>query len=111
MNNNMITRENNQNLLSATQVTQRLNISAHTLDTWYKYYGDETLEKPENMPELPVYIQQRPRGPRFWKEFDIATLLAFKQWVPKGRGGVMGRVNERYWSVNYRKPVADKEEV
>lgn len=93
----------NYELISATKVTQMLDISAHTLNSWYQFYNDESLEKPEDMPKLPEYIQERPRGPRFWKSNDIKALQEFKEWVPKGRGGVMGRVNERYWSDRYRK--------
>lgn len=90
-------------LISATKVTQILDISAHTLNSWYQFYTDDTLEKPEDMPNLPDYIQERPRGPRFWRSEDVESLKKFKEWVPKGRGGVMGRINERYWSERYRK--------
>lgn len=91
-----------KDMLTATKVIQHLDISSRTLDSWYKFYAS-TEEKPEGMPELPPYIQTRPRGPRYWKESDIPALLAFKEWVPKGRGGVMGRINERCWSPQYRK--------
>jgi hypothetical protein len=92
-----------EKMLSATKVIQQINVSARTLDGWYKYVQDETLEKPENMPKLPEYVQSRPRGPRYWKESDIPALLAFKDWIPKGRNGVMGRINERFWGERYRK--------
>lgn len=89
-------------LLSVTKVVQQLDISARTLDSWYKYYNGN-YEKPNDMPTLPPYTQSRPRGPRFWKQSDMPALQAFKEWVPKGRGGVMGRVNEHNWSPQYRK--------
>lgn len=92
----------NEVLLSATKVIQQLDISARTLDSWYKFYNGP-YEKPEGMPELPEYTQTRPRGPRFWKQSDMPALKAFKEWIPKGRGGVMGRVNEHCWSPQYRK--------
>lgn len=90
------------NLITATKVIQQIDVSARTLDGWYIYYNSD-LEKPDDMPKLPEYIQYRPRGPRYWKQSDIPALLAFKEWVPKGRKGVMGRINERFWGPDYRK--------
>lgn len=90
------------NLLSATKVIQQLDISARTLDGWYQYYTSD-LEKPDDMPDLPKYSQSRPRGPRYWKQSDIPALQAFKDWVPKGRNGVMGRINERFWGEKFRR--------
>ena len=89
-------------LLTATKVIQQIDVSARTLDGWYKYYESD-LEKPDDMPELPKYTQNRPRGPRYWKQSDIPALLAFKEWIPRGRNGVMGRINERFWGPEYRK--------
>ena len=89
-------------MLSATKVIQQLDISSRTLDSWYKYYNSKE-KKPEDMPKLPKYVQTRPRGPRFWNPEDIPALLAFKEWVPKGRAGVMGRVNEKCWNPALRK--------
>ena len=94
--------EKNENLLTATKVIRQLDISARTLDAWYIYYNSD-LEKPKDMPELPMYEQSRPRGPRYWKQSDIPKMKAFKEWIPKGRNGVMGRINERFWCTSYRK--------
>ena len=92
---------NKNEMLTATQVTKELDISAHTLNSWYKYYYSDEPKR-EDMPELPEYIQERSRGPRYWKQSDVPALLRFKEWIPRGRGGVMGRINERYWSSKYR---------
>lgn len=94
--------EMEEKLITATKVTQYLDITLRTLDNWYRYQK-ETEKKPENMPSLPEYVQQGPRTPRFWKESDLPKLLAFKEWIPRGRLGVMGRTNERYWSEKLRK--------
>lgn len=93
---------NKDNLLSATKVSQQLDISTKTLDSWYAYYNSP-YEKLKDMPELPSYIQHHKRSPRFWKQSDIPALQKFKDWIPKGRKGVMGRVNQKYWSAKYRK--------
>ena len=92
---------NKGNMMTATQVIKELDISAHTLDSWYKYYQSDEPKR-EDMPKLPNYIQTRARGPRYWNADDIPALRAFKDWIPRGRGGVMGRINEKYWSDKYR---------
>jgi hypothetical protein len=95
------TKINKNEMLSASRVCRELDISSHTLDSWYKYYNSDEPKR-EDMPTLPKYIQTRPRGPRYWNLSDIPALQAFKEWVPRGRAGVMGRINERYWSAKYR---------
>ena len=83
-------------LLGATKVAARLDISVASLNNWYRWYFSD-CEKPENMPELPKYIQHHARGARKWKEEDIEKLQKFKDWIPKGRGGVMGDWNAQFW--------------
>lgn len=94
-----MTRKND--LLTASKVSQKLDISTRTLDNWYKFYTGD-FDHPDDMPTLPEYIQESVRGPRYWKPEDIKTLKKFKEWIPRGRGGVMGRLNERYWSAEHR---------
>lgn len=85
-----------EKMLTASRVAQRLDVSVSTLTNWYKWYnGDYT--KPENVPELPEYTQVGTRGVRYWRESSIPMLIAFKEWIPKGRGGVMGEMNARFW--------------
>jgi hypothetical protein len=89
-------------LLTASKVCNRLDISSRTLDNWYKYMLDDSIEKPAKMPVLPMYIQESIRGPRYWRPEDIPQMKKFKEWVPHGRHGVMGAVNERYWAKEKR---------
>ena len=89
--------------LSASQVMAKLNISYPTLNNWYKYYLDETIEKPKDMPELPMYQQNGTRGVRLWEASDIKKLKKFKDWIPKGRNGVMGKVSSNYWGARQQK--------
>lgn len=96
-------QKNKDGLLTACKVSQRLDVSVKTLTNWYKWYYDDTIEKPKDFPALPEYIQDRPNGPRYWLEEDIKQLRKFKNWVPRGRNGVMGRINEVYWSKNKKK--------
>lgn len=86
-------------MLTASQVGNKLNISVKTLTNWYKWYEDTSFEKPENTPELPPYTRTHNRGPRLWKKSDIKKLKLFQEFLPKGRNGIMGEFNKRYWSV------------
>ena len=90
-------------LLTASKVCNQLDISNRTLDNWYRFYNNSDIKKPSKMPVLPQYIQKSVRGPRYWKPEDIPQLKKFKKWVPKGRYGVMGAVNEKYWAKDKRK--------
>ena len=83
---------------SASYVANKLNISTKTLNNWYKWYQDSTIEKPEDFPALPEFIQESVRGPRYWTESDIKQLKKFQEWLPHGRNGVMGAVSRQYWS-------------
>jgi hypothetical protein len=90
---------NKNNMLNATNVSAILDISVVTLNNWYKWYNDTSIEKPINTPPLPMYLQETPRGKRLWNMVDIKLIKKFKDWIPKGRGGVMGEVSSKYWGV------------
>lgn len=85
------------NMYTATEVSKELNISVKTLNNWYLWYNDKTLSKPNDTPNLPDYIQEHERGPRYWTKDSITKLRYFQDWLPRGRNGVMGRFSERYW--------------
>lgn len=82
---------------SANKISQYLDISVQTLNNWYKWYNDPNIKKPEDTPFLPPFIQESPRGRRLWSEDYLYDLKKFKEWVPRGRGGVMGQVNFHLW--------------
>lgn len=96
--------------LRAIDVAYRLGISIPTLNTWYKWYLDEDAEKPEDMPELPMYTKRtaKPTSTRYWVETDIPKIKAFQEWLPKGRNGLMAKYNSMYW-YTYKKNKARKE--
>ena len=87
----------NKKLLTASKVAQELDISTKTLNNWYIWYYDDTIEKPKNFPKLPDFIQNYPRGPRYWTVEDVVQLKKFQAWRPTGRAGVMGKVSEKYY--------------
>ena len=94
--------------ITATKITQFLDISVQTLNSWYAWYNDPEFEKPEGTPYLPPYEQEHPRAPRYWTEDDLYDLRKFKEWVPKGRGGVMGNHNARFWGVRGKRALENK---
>lgn len=83
--------------LTATKVTQHLDISVATLNNWYKWYNNQDYIKPKDTPELPMFEQNGKRAIRYWKEEDLPKLIKFRDWLPKGRGGVMGDYSARFW--------------
>ncbi|MBO7212398.1 MAG: hypothetical protein J6V44_15530 [Methanobrevibacter sp.] len=89
--------KDNEKLLTASKVAQELDISTKTLNNWYMWYYDDTIEKPKNFPKLPDFIQEYPKGPRYWTIEDVVQLKKFQAWRPTGRAGVMGRVSEKYY--------------
>lgn len=86
------------NMLTASRVANELNISVKTLTNWYKWFNDDSIEKPQNYPHLPMYIQKTERSPRLWKYEDITQLKEFQNWIPRGRHGVMGKISCKYWT-------------
>lgn len=81
-------------LLSAQEVAFMIGISVPTLNMWYKW---KALEPDHEMAKLlPEYKQENPRQARFWKESDLWSLVEFKQNLPKGRNGILGKVTQRY---------------
>lgn len=94
--------------ITATKITQFLDISVQTLNSWYAWYNDPKFEKPEGTPYLPPYEQANPRAPRYWTEDDLYDLRKFKEWVPKGRGGVMGNHNARFWGARGKRAIENK---
>lgn len=84
--------------LSLTKVCKELDIVTDTLQTWYKWWNDKTEEKPDDCPGLPHRIREGER--LFWLARDLPQLRAFKEWVPKGRAGVMGKYNRMRWKHN-----------
>ncbi len=91
--------------LTATKVSQKLGVSVTTLTNWYKWYtlSALTMKLPKDCPELPPYEQDHPRGIRYWNPEDLPKLVKFKKWIPKGRGGVMGEYNSRFWGARGKK--------
>lgn len=96
--------------LSASKVAQHLDISVTTLTNWYKWQNSLTEPVSENAPRLPQYEQHSVRGPRFWTEEQLKELEVFKEWIPRGRNGVMGNINARYWGARGKRALKNKDD-
>ena len=94
--------------LSATKVAQHLDISVPTLNSWYKWYLNDEFKKPKGVPTLPKYEQSGPRAVRYWDPKDLPLLEEFQRWIPKGRGGLMGSMNARYWGERGKRALKNK---
>lgn len=87
---------NSDKYVNAIKLSQYLNVSVPTINIWYKwYYGD--FEKPKNVPELPMFESRGARQTRYWKVEDLPKIKAFKDWLPRGKKGVMGAYTVNFW--------------
>lgn len=90
--------------LTTMQVCYLLNITPPTLKNWYKYVNETPQEElPEDCPGLPPYMQKSRGSQKYWNGSDLHKLYAFQQWIPKGRGGKMGKISSKYWSKKFYK--------
>lgn len=94
--------------LTATKVAQQLDISVTTLTNWYKWYNDPHIERSPTVPPLPEYEQAGARAPRTWAPEDIQKIAEFQKWLPKGRAGVMGEYNARFWGERGKRALKNK---
>lgn len=86
--------------LTASQVANKLEISAYTLKRWYKWYENEDPKKLEElfkkgMPRLPKYETIGATNWRYWNEQDLEQLEKFKNYIPNTRAGFMGSVYKK----------------
>ena len=94
--------------LTATKVSQTVDISVQTLTNWYKW--QETCRTPADdyLPQLPEYEQAGERAPRYWDENAIPILLEFNKKLPKGRAGIMGQYNAKFWGKRGQRALDNK---
>jgi len=84
--------------LTQTQVCYLLGIEVRTIRRWYEYINTTPPEEiPETCPGLPTPTIAGKNGQKFFTQTDLHQLYDFQQWIPKGRGGVMGRISEQHW--------------
>ena len=88
--------DGNERLISIEEVAVQLGVSYKTICNWYafkrKYPDDEWSKK------LPDYVLGGEKNTkRLWKQSDIVTLMDFRDTLPKGRNGIMGKVTQVWY--------------
>lgn len=79
---------NDEKLLRVEEVAVKLDVSARTLDLWYRWKRrNPNSPLAELLPEPEVL-----NGKRMWKASDIDNMTVFRDSKPKGRGGIMGTI-------------------
>lgn len=84
----------NEPLLTITELAVATGISVQTINLWYAWKRQN--EEHEYAKILPDYVQSGSRQTRYWKRSDIWRLYEFKKKIPKGRGGILGDVTQKY---------------
>lgn len=84
-----------KDLLRVEEVAVLIGCNVKTLNNWYAF---KKLE-PENeyAKILPDFIQNGSRQTRYWNRKDIWKIIEFKQKIPKGRGGILACVTQKYY--------------
>lgn len=80
-----------QEYMTSVEVCYLLGVTENTLRNWYKWYKI----KEADCPELPM--PEKIKNKNYWHKSDLNKLIVFKNWIPKGRNGVMGVVNRKFF--------------
>lgn len=82
-----------QELVKIERVAVELDVSIQTINTWYKFkrYNPDN----EFAQLLPDYTQKGVRQTRYWKLSDIKYLRKFKDSIPHGNKGIMGKITHK----------------
>lgn len=86
---------NKEQALRIEEVAIILGVSTNTINYWYRFKA----QNPDNeyAKLLPDYHQDGgEKSPRYWKQNDIPKFIQFQEKIPKGRGGIMGAVTQKY---------------
>lgn len=85
---------NLDNLLSVQEVAVLIKSSVPTISSWYRWKRLEPNHPLAQM--LPDFERHGAHRTRYWRYSDIPKLIEFKDTIPQGRNGVMGRVTQAY---------------
>lgn len=78
------------------ELAMLVGVSTKAINYWYwfkKAYPDD-----EYAQMLPDYIQEGKRQTRYWKRDDVWKVITFKQAIPKGRNGIMGKITHKFYT-------------
>lgn len=83
-----------ERMLNVTEVCLLVGVSQQTIYYWYTFKKQNPKHPLAKL--LPKYKQDTERGKRLWRQKDIPYLIQFKAQVPKGRGGIMASITQKY---------------
>lgn len=99
---------NTEGMLTAIQLAGILNVGVERISAWYKWYNDDNFKKPNDLPELPEYYRKHPTSKRYWKKEDVKKIKKFQEALGRGRAGVMGEFNARFWQERGKNSLENK---
>lgn len=91
--------------LTQAGVARELNVTPRTVRLWYEYV--EEFGPHPSMPKLPPYetIETGKNRTYLWDADDLPLLIAYRDAMPKTRGGFMAEITNKY-----RKSSTDQED-
>jgi predicted DNA-binding transcriptional regulator AlpA len=81
-----------ERLLRVEEVALLVGCAAKTINSWYQFKKLEPNNPYAKM--LPDYEQATTKSTRYWKQSDIAKIVEFKNSIPHGCRGVLGKVTQ-----------------
>ena len=82
--------------LRIEEVAILIGSSVQSINNWYRFKKAEPDNQYAKL--LPEFYQLAgPRQTRYWRACDIPKLEDFKTTVPRGCGGVMGCITQKYY--------------
>lgn len=96
----------NNNLLNAKELCEKLNISSYTLANWYRWENKMIREGliTERYLPTPVIDYSKRGAPRYWDNDMLEQLKEYKKHIVVGKNGIYGK----YSNVYRKKPVDNK---
>lgn len=80
--------------LRIEEVALIVGVSTKTINTWYQFKREDPDNELAKL--LPEPNRVGPHKTRYWKHSQMRDVLKFKESIPIGRLGVMGKVTQKY---------------
>ncbi len=82
-----------EKMIKIERVAVEIDVSVQTINTWYRF--KKNFPDNEYAKILPEYHQDGCRRTRYWNISDLDKLREFKQKIPHGHTGVMGKLTHK----------------
>ena len=85
-----------ERMLRIEEVAVEIHSSIYSINNWYRFKRENPDNKYAKL--LPDFYQpEGTRQTRYWRKSDMPKLIDFKTTIPRGCGGIMGSVTQRYY--------------